>query len=580
MWEFKIKFPTPVFVNLLRVSFGFAGRNMRFTVKQKIILGTAGILLVGLLSMLVIYGALRTAQRAMHEVADVEEPTSAAAYEMEINVIGTGMGVLNYLDTGDPQFRARVEKDEADFERFKARYDQLADTPAGKELGNKVGALFQEFVQLGEVLMDKRDEHETLYRAIAENFEVIDGILDAEIQENLDEAGPDGQEKVLEAAAMEVQLGEVGIWLGTYLQVSVPEFRKRIFGNARDFRKHLVRFKRLRLSKTERQSTAKLEKLFNRTLSMIQKDLALNAELQEQVRRFLGLREQMDHVLDEEIQALTMKDLEVSKRMAEEAHGNVIRSISLLFPVFLLLGVAVALVLIRAITEPLEKLIEGTSAVAAGDLSHRVSQESQDEFADVARKFNLMVTKLEETTASKEELVLSEEELRQANAGLCKEIDDRRRVEKALGTSQDRYRELFEDAHDIVYTLDLAGRFTSLNKAGEQASHGVYAGRGPHDEHQANGGPGRPASGAADDEAGNGWAWTVPHLRIRNCRQGRPPIGSGSQRTPDPSGRQAGWDAGDRPRCDRAETARGAVSPGTEDGGGWATGGWRGARFQ
>ena len=115
---------------------------MRFTVKQKIILGTAGILLVGLLSMLVIYGALRTAQRAMHEVAEVEEPTSAAAYEMEINVIGTGMGVLNYLDTGDPQFRARVEKDEADFERFKARYDQLADTPAGKELGNKVGALF------------------------------------------------------------------------------------------------------------------------------------------------------------------------------------------------------------------------------------------------------------------------------------------------------------------------------------------------------------------------------------------------------------------------------------------------------
>ena len=142
----------------------------------------------------------------------------------------------------------------------------------------------------------------------------------------------------------------------------------------------------------------------------------------------------------------------------------------MLLPAFLLLGVAVALVLIRTITEPLGKLIEGTSAVAAGDLSHRVSQESQNEFGDVARKFNLMVTKLEETTVSKEELVLSEEELRQANAGLCKEIDDRRRVEKALGTSEERYRELFENASDIVYTLDLAGRITSLNKAGEQAT--------------------------------------------------------------------------------------------------------------
>ena len=231
---------------------------MRFTVKQKIILGMSGILLVGLLSMLVIYGALRTAQKAMHEVADVEEPTSAAAYEMEINVIGTGLGVLKYLDTGDPQYRARVDKDEADFQRFKARYDQLAETPAGKELGNKVGALFQEYSQLGRVLMDKRDERETLFRSISENFEVIDEILDEEIQANLDEAALDGQQKGMESAQMEADIAEVGTWLGNYLRVPTPAYRERIFDNAQDFREHLVRFKRLRLTKTERQWTAKL----------------------------------------------------------------------------------------------------------------------------------------------------------------------------------------------------------------------------------------------------------------------------------------------------------------------------------
>ena len=284
------------------------------------------------------------------------------------------------------------------------------------------------------------------------------------------EPGRTAREKVLEAAAMEGDIAEVGAWLGNYLRVPTPAYRERIYDNARDFRAHLAEFKSLRLSSTERQRTERLEKIFSRTFSMIQNDLALHDELQEQVDRFIALREEMDYVLDEEIQALTMKDLVASKQEADAAHGNVIRSISLLLPAFLLLGVAVALVLIRTITEPLGKLIEGTSAVAAGDLSHRVSQESQDEFGDVARKFNLMVTKLEETTVSKEELVLSEEELRQANAGLCKEIDDRRRVEKALGTSEERYRELFENASDSVYTLDLAGRITSLNKAGEQAT--------------------------------------------------------------------------------------------------------------
>ena len=33
----------------------------------------------------------------VREITEVEEPTSVAAYEMEINVIGTGVGVLKYL---------------------------------------------------------------------------------------------------------------------------------------------------------------------------------------------------------------------------------------------------------------------------------------------------------------------------------------------------------------------------------------------------------------------------------------------------------------------------------------------------
>ncbi|MBZ5544455.1 MAG: PAS domain S-box protein, partial [Acidobacteriia bacterium] len=39
---------------------------------------------------------------------------------------------------------------------------------------------------------------------------------------------------------------------------------------------------------------------------------------------------------------------------------------------------------------------------------------------------------------------------------------------KALRASEQHYRNLFENASDIIFTCDLAGRFTSLNKAGER----------------------------------------------------------------------------------------------------------------
>ena len=55
-----------------------------------------------------------------------------------------------------------------------------------------------------------------------------------------------------------------------------------------------------------------------------------------------------------------------------------------------------------------------------------------------------------------------------AVVGVVLDVTDRLRNEAELLRSEDRYRELFENANDIVYTHDLAGNFTSINKAAER----------------------------------------------------------------------------------------------------------------
>jgi len=91
------------------------------------------------------------------------------------------------------------------------------------------------------------------------------------------------------------------------------------------------------------------------------------------------------------------------------------------------------------------------------ELEREVAERKQAQ-KELAQARDLLEVRVSERTA----------ELAQANAALRAEIAERLRAEEILRASEERYRNLFESANDIVYTHDLQGNFTSLNRAGER----------------------------------------------------------------------------------------------------------------
>ena len=52
--------------------------------------------------------------------------------------------------------------------------------------------------------------------------------------------------------------------------------------------------------------------------------------------------------------------------------------------------------------------------------------------------------------------------------GIARDITDRKQTEETIRKSEGQYRDLFENANDLIYTHDLQGNFTSLNRTGER----------------------------------------------------------------------------------------------------------------
>jgi two-component system nitrogen regulation sensor histidine kinase NtrY len=111
----------------------------------------------------------------------------------------------------------------------------------------------------------------------------------------------------------------------------------------------------------------------------------------------------------------------------------------------------VGLYLARGVTRPIQKLAEGTRAVASGDLTYQVEVDARDEIGTLVELFNQMTLDLR---AGQENLRHSRDSLQATNT----ELDERRRYMEAV---------LANIATGVV-SLNADGEITTFNRAAER----------------------------------------------------------------------------------------------------------------
>jgi signal transduction histidine kinase len=405
---------------------------MRFTVATKIGVFFALVLSIGLSAIAFIYRGLGMVTTKFEELANIETPLTASAYEMEININGIGFQVLKYLATENPYYRNQALQDDKEFWGFHRRYMQLSKTERQRALGDEIGSGYRDFWLFAEALLKYQDDLtsvEQVYERLEAQGRLIEEHRDTVVTQHRRDL--DQFAKVVILAATEEELAEVGFWCANYQRRPNPRYRELLLTKLANVKRHLADYQQLRMTADDRRI---VKTVLGGAVELIDSEIDQVLTLSDQIRRaqqkFIDLRLHMDELLDRDIQVLTAERLKAPRAAAERAVASALKMVQFLIPVYVLTAVAMAWLSIRLYLVPLRQLTRGFKAMERGDLMRRVAVKYNDEFADLARGFNDMVDQLQKTTVSRDSLERSEESLRGAVVKLKHEIAERERAEK------------------------------------------------------------------------------------------------------------------------------------------------------
>ncbi len=143
----------------------------------------------------------------------------------------------------------------------------------------------------------------------------------------------------------------------------------------------------------------------------------------------------------------------------DEATAGILQTTFLVVAIFIVIGLLIAIFIVRSITKPLNILVEVTDKVSNGDLTQSIQVKNNDEVGRLGTSFNKMLASLRELlthvdeksqllAASSEELTASSEQNTQATEQVTNAIQ-----EVAVGTEQQT--EMVRQSTEVVKEMSI-----------------------------------------------------------------------------------------------------------------------------
>ncbi len=366
---------------------------MKMSIARKLGLGFGSVLLIFTVCGVATIVQLVRIDGWVMDIRWKETPARAAAYEMDISMLGSNVELLGYFLDHEGTHLDRMAENAAGFASAQQEYSAVASSEQEDRLAKRVAASHGKFSTMSSELIETEKDQQKSIAGIRRHIEDMDGILHGEIHASIDRAGQQGHQKAAAAYQMEAGLKDIAAALGVFLNTHEGDYNALVRAGKQEFQAALSAYEALALSAQEKEHVKELRQLFDEELSSAE---SIITQEKEQLARMRGLekeRNALGSLLTGEVLALTTEHLDSDQEATESAvHTGIALTVSLL-GISLVAGTIAAVRLTRGITRPVRAVARRVSEIAEarGDLTAQVPVISEDEVGDLSRSFNGML---------------------------------------------------------------------------------------------------------------------------------------------------------------------------------------------
>lgn len=358
----------------------------------RLVLVVAAMLLILGATILVSIYALRTVEGQLQSLTSMTLPASSAAYEMEINLLGSGLGVLKHMLLVDPAYRARFEEDRKEFRKFEQHFLSAAKDTTAIAVMQRASKLFAEFEAVSERLIAARDAERAGLDRLGNIARDLDSLIDNRVQGN----SPATREKM----QLNNDIQELFVALLVYLQTDNPERRQNINQEVQELTQILNDVKTAASTKLFLDEARYVKAALAETPVL----LAGHTIIRENLAEFIALRRRMDDLLDEQVQVFTARNLSEAHLKSTALIDANLRWMLIFSGIAGAVGVAAIWVVLVGVIWPVRKMLAAADAYAQGDLSHRIAPGAMGELGTLTAAMNQMAEELDAARARSTEI--------------------------------------------------------------------------------------------------------------------------------------------------------------------------------